>query len=135
MRPAARRTGARATGTSGFAALVAGIARRPEKERPKTIEELFAELSADEEQLSREPTRGHFERYRSTVKKLCEQLVHRSYRLHGWEDRRKRRYEILKTIDAHLAQLYAGLLRRNQDVVIVLHLMGQIRGLILDLKA
>jgi uncharacterized protein YaaR (DUF327 family) len=41
----------------------------------------------------------------------------------------------VKTIDARLAQVYSGLLRRNQDVVIALHLMGQIRGLIFDLKA
>ena len=45
------------------------------------------------------------------------------------------RYEIVKTIDTRLAQLYSGLMRRNQDVVIALHLMGQIRGLIFDLKA
>lgn len=95
----------------------------------------MAQLDDEERDFADSPSRERFEAYRKTVKLLCSMLLNRGYRLHGWEDKRKRRYEVIKTIDSRLAQLYTGLLRRNQDVVIALHLMGQIRGLIFDLKA
>lgn len=95
----------------------------------------MAQLDEEERDFAESPSRERFETYRRTVKQLCSLLIHRGYRLQGWEDKRKRRYEIIKIIDSRLAQLYSGLLRRNQDVVIALHLMGQIRGLIFDLQA
>lgn len=95
----------------------------------------MAELDEEEREFANAPSKERFESYRKTVKALCALLVQRGYRLQGWEDKRKRRYEIVKTIDQRLAQLYSDLLRRNQDVVIALHLMGQIRGLIFDLQA
>ena len=95
----------------------------------------MAQLDDEERDFADSPSRERFEAYRKTVKLLCSMLLNRGYRLQGWEDKRKRRYEVIKTIDGRLAQLYTGLLRRNQDVVIALHLMGQIRGLIFDLQA
>ena len=124
-----------AGGTPAFAAIVSQIVQRKAADKPKTVEDLMAQLDDDERDFADNPSRDRFETYRKTVKALCAMLINRGYRLQGWEDRRKRRYEVLKTIDGRLAQLYAGLLRRNQDVVIALHLMGQIRGLIFDLQA
>lgn len=121
--------------TPAFSALVSQIVQRRAGDKPKTVEDLMAELDNDEREFADSPSRDRFETYRKTVKALCQMLVNRGYRLQGWEDKRRRRYEVVKTIDARLAQLYSGLLRRNQDVVIALHLMGQIRGLIFDLQA
>lgn len=121
--------------TPAFSALVSQIVQRRATDKPKTVEDLMAELDNDEREFADSPSRDRFETYRKTVKALCQMLINRGYRLQGWEDKRQRRYEVVKTIDARLAQLYSGLLRRNQDVVIALHLMGQIRGLIFDLQA
>ena len=123
-------------GQPKFGALVTQIlSRKSASDKTKTVEDMMAELDDDERSFAENPSRDRFETYRKTVKALVGMLVARGYRLQGWEDKKKRRYEIVKTIDARLAQLYSGLLRRNQDVVIALHLMGQIRGLVFDLQA
>ncbi len=122
-------------GAAKFSALVSNILTRKGADKSKTVEDLMADLDTDEREFAENPARERFETYRKTVKMLVNMLVARGYRLQGWEDKKKRRYEVVKTIDARLAQLYSGLLRRNQDVVIALHLMGQIRGLIFDLQA
>lgn len=123
-------------GQAKFGALVTQIlARKSTSDRAKTVEDMMADLDNDERDFAENPSRDRFETYRKTVKALVGMLMARGYRLQGWEDKKKRRYEIVKTIDARLAQLYSGLLRRNQDVVIALHLMGQIRGLVFDLQA
>ncbi len=132
--PARQQVTARSS-SPAFSSLVQQIVQRGKSERPKTIEDLMAQLDDEERDFAEAPSRARFEKYRKTVKLLCSMLLNRGYRLQGWEDRRKRRYEVIRTIDARLAQLYTGLLRRNQDVVIALHLMGQIRGLIFDLQA
>lgn len=125
-----------APGDSKFSSLVSQmITRSSGAAKRKDVEDLMAELDNDERDFAEEPSRDRFEAYRKTVKALMSMLVSRGYRLQGWEDKKRRRYEIVKVIDARLAQIYSGLLRRNQDVVIALHLMGQIRGLIFDLKA
>jgi uncharacterized protein YaaR (DUF327 family) len=131
----ARSQAASASTSPAFASLVAQIVQRGKSDRKKTVEDLMAQLDEEERDFAESPSRERFETYRRTVKQLCSLLIHRGYRLQGWEDKRKRRYEIIKIIDSRLAQLYSGLLRRNQDVVIALHLMGQIRGLIFDLQA
>jgi len=123
-------------GEAKFGALVGQIlARKSASAKEKNIENLMADLDNDERDFAENPSRDRFETYRKTVKALVIQLMARGYRLQGWEDKRKRRYEIVKTLDARLAHIYSGLMRRNQDVVIALHLMGQIRGLIFDLQA
>jgi uncharacterized protein YaaR (DUF327 family) len=125
-----------AAGGEKFATLVSQIlTRKNQASKDKTVEDLMSDLDSEEREFAEEPSRDRYEAYRKTVKLLCNLLLQRGYRLQGWEDHKKRRYEIVKTIDARLAQVYSGLLRRNQDVVIALHLMGQIRGLIFDLKA
>jgi uncharacterized protein YaaR (DUF327 family) len=131
----ARPQGAAASTSPAFSSLVAQIVQRGKSDRPKTVEDLMAQLDDEERDFAESPSRERFETYRKTVKTLCSMLLNRGYRLQGWEDKRKRRYEVIRTIDSRLAQLYSGLLRRNQDVVIALHLMGQIRGLIFDLQA
>lgn len=119
-----------------FSTLVSQIlTRRQAAAKQKDVEDLMADLDNDERDFAEEPSRDRFEAYRKTVKALMSMLVSRGYRLQGWEDKKRRRYEIVKVIDARLAQIYSGLMRRNQDVIIALHLMGQIRGLIFDLKA
>jgi uncharacterized protein YaaR (DUF327 family) len=123
-------------GQAKFSSLVSNIlSRKGTADKSKNVEDLMADLDTDEREFADNPSRDRFETYRKTVKMLVSMLVARGYRLQGWEDKKKRRYEVVKTIDARLAQLYSGLLRRNQDVVIALHLMGQIRGLIFDLQA
>ncbi|MBV6493042.1 MAG: hypothetical protein LDLANPLL_01049 [Turneriella sp.] len=121
---------------ASFAAIMAkAIKGKSQIGREKSVEDLMENLDQEERDFADSPSRERFETYRKTVKALVNLLVARGYRLQGWEDKRKRRYEIVKVIDSHLATLYSSLLRRNQDVVIALHLMGQIRGLIFDLQA
>lgn len=131
-----KQTPVQTPGEPKFSALVSQIlTRRQAAAKQKDVEDLMAELDNDERDFAEEPSRDRFEAYRKTVKALMSMLVSRGYRLQGWEDKKRRRYEIVKVIDARLAQIYSGLMRRNQDVIIALHLMGQIRGLIFDLKA
>jgi len=121
---------------AGFSGMVSQILQKKgAAARGNSLEDLMANLDDDERDFADAPSRDRYEKYKQSVKMLCNLLIQRSYRLQGWEDKRQRRYEIIKTIDTHLAQLYTGLMRRNQDVVIALHLMGQIRGLIFDLRA
>lgn len=120
---------------AGFSALVTQMLQKKPAAKQGGLEDLMAQLDEEEQSFAENPSRDRYESYRKAVKELCSMLLSRGYRLQGWEDKRQRRYEIVKTIDQRLAQLYTGLLRRNQDVVIALHLMGQIRGLIFDLRA
>ena len=123
-------------GQPRFSALVTQILqRKPAANGQNSLEDLMADLDDEERGFAEDPSKQRYESYRKAVKALCSMLLSRGYRLQGWEDKRKRRYEIVKTIDARLAQVYSDLLRRNQDVVIALHPMGQIRGLIFDLQA
>jgi uncharacterized protein YaaR (DUF327 family) len=125
-----------AAAQAGFSGMVSQILqKKTATQRGNSLEDLMANLDDDERDFADAPSRDRYEKYKQTVKLLCNMLIQRSYRLQGWEDKRQRRYEIIKTIDTRLAQLYTGLMRRNQDVVIALHLMGQIRGLIFDLRA
>jgi len=118
-----------------FSSLVTQIIARQPASRKNDLEELMADLDSAERDFADEPSRDRYDSYKKAVKALCGLLISRSYRLHGYEDRKQRRYETLRVIDAALAELYSGLVRRNQDVIIALHLMGEIRGLIFDLKA
>lgn len=122
-------------GQPKFSSLVTQILQRKSADKSQTLEDMMSELDDEERGFAEDPSKQRYESYRKAVKALCSMLLARGYRLQGWEDKKKRRYEIVKTIDARLAQVYSGLLRRNQDVVIALHLMGQIRGLIFDLQA
>lgn len=134
--PSTEKNAAAASGNAGFSSMVSQILQKKGSAvRGNSVEDLMADLDDDERDFAHAPSRDRYEKYKQTVKLLCNLLIQRSYRLQGWEDKRQRRYEIIKTIDTRLAQLYTGLMRRNQDVVIALHLMGQIRGLIFDLKA
>lgn len=130
-KPAAEGRGVAAT----FSHIMAQMVESRSGSKKKSFEDLMQELQSEEDEFAAMPSPTKFESYRKTVRALCDLLLQKGYRLHGWEDRKQRRYEIIKTIDSNLAELYTGLLRRNQDVVIALHLMGQIRGLIFDLQA
>jgi len=103
--------------------------------KEKQFEALMADLDAHEEQFSDQPTRENFEHYRKTVRALCEMILQRAYRLQSWSDKKNRYYEIVKIIQSDLSQIYGSLLHRNQNVIISLHLMGEIRGLLLEAQA
>ena len=106
-----------------------------EVKKEKQFETLMADLHSHEEQFGDQPTRENFEHYRKTVRALCEMILQRAYRLQSWSDKKNRYYEIVKIIQGDLSEIYSSLLHRNQNVIISLHLMGEIRGLLLEAQA
>ena len=99
------------------------------------LEDLMENLESYEENLLNMPDVNNFNAYRDQVKKIVKKILDDGFLYKSFKDRHQRRYEFVKIIDNKLNELLTNITRRNKEIVVMLHLMGQIKGLILDVSA
>ncbi len=76
-------------------------------------------------------------RYRQLIKEFINEIVYRSHEFsrENFLDRRGRHrvYGIIRLIDKNLDDLAAELIKDEKDNISILNLVGEIRGLLLDI--
>ena len=97
------------------------------------IESLFREFQHTERNLLDFPSTQTFEEYKSNVKDLLSLLIKKSFTIKVYKDARKREYEVVRTVDSSLQQLYSEIAKKSQTMDRSLSILGKIRGLLLDL--
>ncbi|MDH5717758.1 MAG: DUF327 family protein [Spirochaetia bacterium] len=98
----------------------------------KNIEEMLTKLEEYEEKLINTPDIANFQRYKNYIKKVADFALEQGFTLKSFKDRTNKKYEFITVVDSKLQEILINITRRNKDVSIMLHIMGQIRGLILD---
>lgn len=97
------------------------------------LDRWLEKLEEYEQNLAERPTRYDFNRYRDHVRKIARYALDHAYKHEFIRDKKQREYEVIRVINKDLEEIYLTLLRRNTGTVVALHLMGEIRGIILDL--
>ncbi|MDH5720921.1 MAG: YaaR family protein [Spirochaetia bacterium] len=108
---------------------------RPLSKENYRLEDMIEELEIYEEKLLSLPDIENFNSYKNHVKEIARKIVDKAFLYKSFRDKKQKRYEFIKVIDENLNDLLKTITRRNKEVVIMLHLMGQIKGLILDVSA
>lgn len=120
-------------GTVDFSSLLSAVTKTAEKpSREDEYDQLESELDEHESLLAQTPTPENFFLYKKTVRKMLDHILNHGIKLRAFEDRKKRHYEYVQVIDMKLRSLLETLTRRRTDTVIALHLMGEIRGILVN---
>lgn len=98
------------------------------------ISSLFDEYNQRENNLLDFPSTKTFEEYKANVKELLSLLLKNSFTIKVYKDAQKREYEVVRTVDNSLQNLYFEIARKSQKMDRSLSILGKIRGLLLDLK-
>ncbi len=107
--------------------------RRKTKTPREQLDDLLADLDAAEQRFATSPDRREFEQYRATIRKLTSFLLQNGHKFQQLQSKQGTKvHEIVRIIDQKMSQLLHNFLRRRNDVVIALHVMGEIRGLVVD---
>lgn len=99
---------------------------------------MFARIEELGQVLSDDPTLAKVARYRDAVKSLLETVVRGGLRLDNdvVSDRRGRRkvFSVIQEIDDHLLTLWKTLIEGQQGPLLLLDLIGEIKGLLISLR-
>lgn len=107
--------------------------RRKTRTPREELDDLLADLGDAEQRFASSPDRREFEQYRATIRKLTSFLLQNGHKFQHLQNRNSTKvHEIVRIIDQKMSQLLQNFLRRRNDVVIALHVMGEIRGLVVD---
>lgn len=121
------------SGKVSFAGLLTAASMLPPRRTPQEdYDQLEHELNEHEELLAQMPLLENFQKYKTAVRKMLDHILQYGVRLRSYEDRKKKHYEYVQIIDSKLGQLLQCLTRRRTDTVIALHLMGEIRGILVN---
>ncbi|MDW8307549.1 MAG: DUF327 family protein [Leptospiraceae bacterium] len=96
------------------------------------VEEELHDLEVLEEEFAKTGGFLEFQRYRKKVREIMAYLLERAYRIEETSTKTQKICQVVRIVDEKLRQIQQNLLHRRQDVVVALHLMGQIRGLLVD---
>lgn len=126
----------------GFSALLDSAkveskeAIHPPSSRGETQFDLaFEKLNVCEQNLIDFPNETNFEYYKSMVRDLLSQLLGRAYRIKSIRDfRSKSEFEVIQSVDKSLSDIYLQIAQHSPNVRNVLHSMGYIKGVLLDLQ-
>lgn len=125
------------SGTSAFSSLLqtslAGTNKTSRKKMPLSFADLMEELDEYEQDLLQKPSHPNFLRYRDQVRKLTSFILKNEFKIRTVRDRKQKEFEVVHYINRNLAETLQEILRRNPDTVMILRLMGELRGLVLDL--
>ena len=111
-----------------------------QKNRQHTVSELEMQMKSIQEQgdrLARHMTVRELKLYRQLVKRFLEDTLKRGVGLkeaRGFDRRgRVKRYKLLEEVDAKLVLLGEELLETEEGRLQLLHTMGEIRGILINL--
>ncbi|GBF78357.1 hypothetical protein PA598K_06988 [Paenibacillus sp. 598K] len=111
-----------------------------QQDRQRTQEQLqrrLQDIHAQGERLTRSMTVRELKLYRQMVKQFLEDTVRRGVALKdtkGWDRRgRTKRYKLLEEVDAALLLMAEELLESEDGRIELLHRVGEIRGMLINL--
>lgn len=101
------------------------------------VSALMNEISDQGKKISKHTDVRDMRRYRQLIKEFINEVVYRSHEFsrENFLDRRGRHrvYGIIRLVDENLDKLAEALLRDEKDNIEILNLVGEIRGLLLDI--
>lgn len=106
-------------------------------ELQEKINVLMNEISEQGKKISKKTDVRDMKRYRQLIKDFINEVVYRSHEFsrENFLDRRGRHrvYGIIRLIDKNLDGLASELIKDEKDNITILNLVGEIRGLLLDI--
>lgn len=101
------------------------------------LQQRLQDIYQQGERLSKSMTIRELRMYRMMVKRFLEDTVRRNLKIRetrGWDRRgRSKRYQIVDEIDSALIELADHLLETEQGKIDLLHKVGEIRGMLINL--
>ena len=108
-----------------------------ESELQAKMEGLMKEIELEGQRIARHKDIRDMKRYRAKIKEFMNEIVNRSHEFsrENFLDKRGRHrvYGIIRLVDENLDQLAQELMKDEQDHLVILSKIGEIRGLLLDI--
>ncbi|MDH4199068.1 MAG: YaaR family protein [Spirochaetia bacterium] len=80
------------------------------------------------------PDSANFFEYKTYLKTVAGKIIQNAYKKISLKDSKKKQYEIVKVIDKNLDELYQLIMQKSANKQKISIIMGNIKGLILDLS-
>jgi uncharacterized protein YaaR (DUF327 family) len=101
------------------------------------LNRMLEQIQMQGERLSKSMTVRELRQYKLLIKKFLEETARRGVQLRdtkGWDRRgRSKRYKLLAEIDENLLAMADDLLEHEQGRIEILHKIGEIRGMLINL--
>jgi uncharacterized protein YaaR (DUF327 family) len=101
------------------------------------LNRMLEQIQMQGERLSKSMTVRELRQYKLLIKKFLEETARRGVQLRdtkGWDRRgRSKRYKLLEEIDENLLAMADDLLEHEQGRIEILHKIGEIRGMLINL--
>jgi uncharacterized protein YaaR (DUF327 family) len=101
------------------------------------VNRMLEQIQLQGERLSKSMTVRELRQYKLLIKKFLEETARRGIQLRdtkGWDRRgRSKRYKLLEEIDDNLLAMADDLLEHEQGRIEILHKIGEIRGMLINL--
>lgn len=114
------------------------LRQQDEKASQEQLNLLLDQIRVQGERLSKAMTVRELRQYKQLVKQFLDETARRGVGLRdtrGWDRRgRTKRYKLLDEIDGHLLALADELIESEQGKIEILHRIGEIKGLLINLS-
>jgi uncharacterized protein YaaR (DUF327 family) len=101
------------------------------------LNRMLEQIQLQGDRLSKSMTVRELRQYKLLIKKFLEETARKGIQLRdtkGWDRRgRGKRYKLLEEIDEHLLSMADDLLEHEQGRIEILHKIGEIRGMLINL--
>lgn len=113
------------------------VSRIEEQDLQNALANMMEEITRQGEKLAKHRDIKDMKKYRALIKDFLNEVVNRSHAFsrENFLDRkgRHRVYGIIRLIDENLDQLAQELVKDEKDNIAILNMIGEIRGLLLDI--
>lgn len=113
------------------------VSRIEEQDLQNALNGMIEEITRQGDKLAKHRDIKDMKRYRALIKDFMNEIVNRSHSFsrENFLDRRGRHrvYGIIRLIDRNLDELARELVKEEQDNLAILNMIGEIRGLLLDI--
>ncbi|MCR4745544.1 MAG: YaaR family protein [Lachnospiraceae bacterium] len=108
-----------------------------EKDLQERLTLMMNEITMQGEKIKKRKNITDMRKYRSLIKGFMNEVINRSHKFsrENFLDRRGRHrvYGIIRKVDENLDKLAEELMKEEKDNIVVLGLIGEIRGMLIDL--
>ena len=108
-----------------------------ESELAERLSNLMGEITEQGEKIKKRRDIQDMRRYRSLIKDFMNEVVNRSHKFsrENFLDRRGRHrvYGMVRVVDEKLDQIASELIKDEQDLLLIMNNIDEIRGLLLDI--
>jgi uncharacterized protein len=109
-----------------------------ERASMEQLQKILQQIDLQGQRLAKSMTVRELRQYKLLVKQFLEETARRGVQLRdtrGWDRRgRSKRYKLLEEIDAELLGLADEMLQTEQGRIDLLHRIGEIRGMLINLS-